>query len=145
MTTVHKSALVPYSASEMYALVADIESYGEFLPWCGGARVLARDAETLTAAIDIAYSGVHKTFTTRNRGVPGAKMEMHLVDGPFKQLQGYWHFQALDTTACKVSLHLEFEFASALLGLVVGPVFSGIANGLVDSFRQRAVALYGKR
>jgi ribosome-associated toxin RatA of RatAB toxin-antitoxin module len=72
-------------------------------------------------------------------------MEMHLVDGPFKQLQGYWHFQALDTTACKVSLHLEFEFANALLGIVVGPVFSGIANGLVDSFRQRAVALYGKR
>lgn len=145
MTTVNKSALVPYSASEMYALVADIESYGQFLPWCGGARVLARDGETLTAVIDIAYGGVHKSFTTRNRGVPGTEMEMQLVDGPFKRLQGYWHFQALDSSACKVSLHLEFEFAGMMMDLLVGPVFSGIANGLVDSFRQRAVALYGKR
>jgi ribosome-associated toxin RatA of RatAB toxin-antitoxin module len=145
MTKVQKSALVPYSASEMYALVADIESYGNFLPWCGGARVIAREDDTVTAAIDIAYSGVHKTFTTRNRGEPGVQMEMSLVDGPFRRLHGYWRFQALDDQACKVGLDLEFEFSNRMLGLVVGPVFSGIANGLVDSFRQRAVELYGKR
>jgi ribosome-associated toxin RatA of RatAB toxin-antitoxin module len=145
MTTVNKSALVPYSASEMYALVADIEAYGEFLPWCGGTRIVRRDGDDVTAAINIAYSAVNQTFTTQNRGTPGVAMEMRLVQGPFRHLHGRWQFQALDEQSCKVSLHLEFEFASKMLGLLVGPVFNKIANGLVDSFRQRAVQLYGVR
>jgi ribosome-associated toxin RatA of RatAB toxin-antitoxin module len=143
--TIHRSALVPYSAAEMYALVSDIESYGTFLPWCGGARIVARDAESVTAAIDIAYGGVHKTFTTRNRLSPGRGMELQLVDGPFKFLQGDWRFEVLEDQACKVSLDLEFEFSNRLLGVVVGPVFSNIANGLVESFHRRAEETYGKR
>lgn len=145
MTTIHKSALVPYSAGEMYALVADIESYGSFLPWCGGARIVARAADSVTAAIDIAYHGVHKTFTTRNRLEPGRLMELQLVDGPFKFLQGVWRFEKLDDKACKISLDLKFEFSNRLLALAIGPVFSNIANGLVDSFRRRAEEIHGKR
>jgi ribosome-associated toxin RatA of RatAB toxin-antitoxin module len=145
VTTIHKTALVPYSADEMYRLVADIESYGKFLPWCGGARIVARDPDSVTAAIDIAYHGVNKTFTTRNKLVPGSVMELQLVDGPFKFLQGYWRFESLDNKACKVSLDLKFEFANRLLALLVGPVFSNIANGLVESFRHRAEGIYGKR
>lgn len=145
MKTIQRSALVPYSAEEMYALVSDIESYGTFLPWCGGARIVARDADSVTAAIDIAYSGVHKTFTTRNRLSPGRGMELQLVDGPFKFLQGDWRFEVLDEKACKVSLDMKFEFSNPLLGMVVGPVFSNIANGLVESFQRRAEGIYGKR
>ncbi len=145
MKTIHRSALLPYSAEEMYVLVADIEAYGKFLPWCGGARIVARDAESVTAAIDIAYSGVHKTFTTRNRLSPGHRMEMELVEGPFKFLQGDWRFEVLEDQACKVSLDLKFEFSNPLLGMVVGPVFSTIANGLVESFHRRAEEIYGKR
>jgi coenzyme Q-binding protein COQ10 len=145
VTIINKSALVSYSADEMYGLVADIEAYGKFLPWCGGARILARDPDSVTAAIDIAYHGVNKTFTTRNKLVPGRVMELQLVDGPFKFLQGHWHFEELDEKACKVSLDLKFEFANRLLAMVIGPVFSNIANGLVDSFRQRAEEIYGKR
>jgi ribosome-associated toxin RatA of RatAB toxin-antitoxin module len=145
VTTIQKSALVPYSAGEMFALVADIESYGKFLPWCGGARIVARAADSVTAAIDIAYHGVHKTFTTRNRLEPGRLMELQLVDGPFKFLHGYWRFEALDDKACKISLDLNFEFSNRLLALAIGPVFSGIANGLVDSFRRRAEEMHGKR
>ena len=145
MKAIHRSALVPYSAEEMYALVSDIESYGTFLPWCGGARIVARDAESVTAAIDIAYRGVHKTFTTRNRLSPGRGMELQLVDGPFKFLQGDWRFEVLDEKACKVSLDMKFEFSYPLLGMVVGPVFSNIANGLVESFQRRAGEIYGKR
>lgn len=145
MTTIHKSALVPYGADEMFGLVADIESYGRFLPWCGGSRILAREPGSLTAAIDIAYHGVHKTFTTRNKLIPGRAMELQLVDGPFKFLHGSWRFEALEDKACKVSLDLEFEFANRLLALVIGPVFNNIANGLVESFRQRAEAIHGRR
>lgn len=145
MTVIHKSALVPYGAHEMYALVADIESYGKFLPWCGGTRIVARDADSVTAAIDIAYHSVHKTFTTRNRLEPGRVMELQLVDGPFKFLHGHWRFEELDDRACKVSLDLKFEFSNRLLAFAIGPVFSNIANGLVESFRRRAEEIYGKR
>ncbi len=145
MTAIHKSALVPYSAFEMYALVADIESYGKFLPWCGGARILARDEDSVTAAIDIAYGGIHKTFTTRNLVQPGKMMEIRLVDGPFKHLFGYWVFHTLDERACKVSLDLEFEFATRVIDLMLRSVFSRIASDLVDSFHRRAVELYGAR
>jgi len=145
MSTIRKSALVPYSAHEMFVLVADIESYGEFLPWCGGTRVLSRDEDSVAAAIDIAYSGVHKTFTTINRMQTDKMIEMRLVEGPFKHLFGYWGFLALDDRASKVSLDMEFEFSSAMLGLIMGPVFNRIANDLVDSFRRRAEQMYGKR
>lgn len=145
MTTIHKSALLPYSAEEMYALVADIESYCKFLPWCAGARIVARDAQSVTAAIDISYRGVHKTFTTRNELDPGHSMTLQLVDGPFKLLQGYWRFEALEEKACKVSLDLQFEFSNFLLEFAIGSVFSTIANGLVDSFSRRAEEIYGKR
>jgi len=145
VTAIRKSALVPYSAEEMYALVADIESYGNFLPWCGGARILERHANNVTAAIDIAYRGVNKSFTTRNVLDPGRQMELKLIDGPFRQLHGYWRFEPLDDQACKVSLDLDFEFANRILAFAVGPVFSQIANGLVESFRKRAEELYGRR
>lgn len=145
MTVIRKSAIVPYSADEMYALVADIDSYGRFLPWCGGAEVLQREPETVTAAIRIAYRGVNKSFTTRNALDPGRAMTLQLVDGPFRHLRGHWRFEPLDDRACKVSLELDFEFSNRLVAMLVGPVFESIGNDLVDSFRRRAEALYGKR
>ena len=145
MTVIRKSALVPYSADEMYALVADIESYGQFLPWCGGARILQREPEAITASIAIAYRGVHKSFTTRNQLDPGRGMELKLVDGPFRRLVGHWRFEPLDDQACKVSLDLDFEFSNRLIAFAIGPVFESIANSLVDSFRQRAEVLHGRR
>ena len=145
MTAIRRSALVPYSAHEMFALVADIPLYPQFLPWCGGARIVSANADEVIAAIDIAYSGVHKTFTTRNLLQRDKMMELRLMEGPFSQLQGFWRFDALDEGACRISLDLEFEVANRLVGVVLTPVFSGIANQLVDSFHQRAVQLYGKR
>lgn len=145
MTVVDKSALVPYTAQEMFDLVADIESYPQFLPWCGGARVVARAEETVTAAIEIAYSGVHKTFTTRNDHTPPARIQMQLLDGPFKRLDGNWHFDILDAMHCKIALHLEFEFANMLLALALNSTFSKIADSMVDSFLRRAIDVYGKR
>ena len=83
MTAIHRSALVPYSAQEMFDLVADIPAYPRFLPWCGGARILSRENDAVIASIDIAYSGVHKTFTTRNLLQNGKMMEIRLLDGQF--------------------------------------------------------------
>ena len=143
MRTIEKSALVPYSAEQMFTLVEDVESYPQFLDWCGNARVQQRDEAAVTASIQIAYKGVHKEFTTRNLLVPGREMTMQLVDGPFRHLQGLWCFTPLDEQACKVSLKLDFEFSNALVKLALGPVFESIANRLVDQFQQRARQLYG--
>lgn len=145
MTAIHRSALVPYSAQEMFDLVADIPAYPVFLPWCGGARVLSRENDAVIAAIDIAYSGIHKTFTTRNLLQNGKMMEIRLLDGPFSFLQGFWNFTALDQRSSKISLDLEFEVANKLVSVVLTPMFSSVANQLVDSFHRRARALYGER
>ncbi len=145
MTVIRRSALVPYGAREMYSLVADITAYPQFLPWCGGAQVLAREGEMLTASIVIAYNGLHKSFTTRNRLIPDTSIDMRLLEGPFKHLAGLWRFTALDAQSSKVSLDMEFEFSNRLLGIMAGPAFTHIVNGMVDSFLKRAVEVYGKR
>ena len=143
MTTIHKSALVPYSAEQMYNLVDDVYAYPDFLPWCGAAQEISRNEEEVEASLDIAHSGVHKSFTTRNRLQPGQSIEMQLVEGPFKYLNGVWRFEALGDAGSKVGLDLEFEFSSKLLGMTFGPLFSKIASSLVDAFIQRAQKVYG--
>lgn len=145
MTAIHRSALVPYSARQMFELVADIPSYPKFLPWCGGARIVTAQGDEVIAAIDIAYSGVHKTFSTRNLLQRDKIMEIRLLEGPFSHLQGVWQFLSLDEHECKISLNLEFEVANKIVGLVLTPVFSNIANQLVDRFHQRAADLYGRK
>ncbi|OGI39755.1 MAG: hypothetical protein A2140_06525 [Candidatus Muproteobacteria bacterium RBG_16_62_13] len=177
MTHIARSALVPYTAHEMFALVADIPSYPKFLPWCGGARILSRDEDLVVASIDVAYKGVHKTFTTRNRLQTDKVLEMSLVEGPFRHLHGNWLFNSVGdriepraadrngspapfgrsscpntrsgggfgTDACRVSFDLDFEVANRLLAVVINPVFTGIANQMVDSFAARARVVYGPR
>jgi ribosome-associated toxin RatA of RatAB toxin-antitoxin module len=144
MTTIHRSAIVPYSAHQMFELVADIPSYPKFLPWCGGARIDSTQGDEVIAAIDIAYSGVHRTFSTRNLLQRDKMMEIQLLEGPFSYLQGFWQFKALDEQSCKISLDLEFDVANRIVGLALTPVFSNIANQLVDRFHRRATELYGK-
>lgn len=145
MSSIRRSALVPYSDHEMFQLVADIPSYPSFLPWCGAAHVVSREQDVVVAAITIAYKGVHKTFTTRNRLQQDKMMEMRLIEGPFRYLHGYWRFTPLDVRASKISLDLEFEVANRLLSTVLTPVFTSIASDLVEGFRRRAVELYGRR
>jgi len=144
MSSISKSALVPYRAEQMYKLVDNVPDYPQFLPWCGGAEEISRNDDEVKASVLISHSGINKSFTTRNRLQKNKMIEMELVNGPFKHLHGFWRFEALSDTACKVSLDLEYEFSSKLLGLVVGPVFNQIANSMVDSFCQRADTLYGK-
>ena len=145
MTHISRSAIVPYSAGEMFRLVADIPSYSQFLPWCGGARILEHGEDSVIAAIDITYGSIHKTFTTRNLLQTDKMMELHLLDGPFKYLHGYWRFTPLGDTGCRIALDLDFEVANRVLGLVLTPAFTNIANQMVDRFHQRATKLYGTR
>ncbi len=144
MTTINKSALVAYSAPQMYALVNDIASYPEFLPWCGGSSILSQNEDEIRATVEISHGSLNKAFTTCNRLQRDKMIEMRLEEGPFKRLEGFWRFDVLGEQACKVSLDLEFEFKNRLVGMAMGPIFSQIANTLVDAFSKRAVDVYGK-
>ena len=142
---VERSALLPYSAAEMYALVADIPRYGEFLNWCSSAAVLSEEGDTVIASITIAFKGLKKTFVTRNRMRPFESIAIKHIQGPFSHLEGVWRFTPLDKHASKIELDLHFDFDSRIVASMVGPVFSHISNSQVDAFRRRAQVIYGKR
>ena len=143
ITVVQKSALVKFSAKQMFDLVDDIESYPKFLPWCSGSKVLKREGDIVEGQIEIAKAGFHKSFSTRNKIDQGGRIQISLLDGPFKSLEGFWSFMPLREDASKISLDLEFEIASTFASLAFGPVFNQICNTMVGSFTQRAKALYG--
>lgn len=144
VSCVKKSALVLYSAENMFDLVNDIESYPYFLPWCRSTRVLSRNMDEVRASIEMVKGGIHRSFTTCNRLQKNKMIEIRLLDGPFHHLEGFWRFQSLREDACKVSLDMEFEFSNKVLRVMIGPVFNQIANSLVDAFCKRAVEVYGK-
>jgi ribosome-associated toxin RatA of RatAB toxin-antitoxin module len=144
MRKVERSAHVPYSAEDMYALVADVESYPSFLPWCADAVVHSRQDNVVEATLELHRGGISKRFRTRNVMTPCESMDLSLVDGPFRHFSGGWRFRQLGEAGSKVSMHLEFEFDSRLLDLMIGAYFEDICNRLVDAFTQRAVEIYGK-
>ena len=143
LQSVSRSALVPYTASDMFALVADIEKYPGFLPWCRHARVRVPGEDTVEASLEIGRGPIRKTFTTRNVMTRDTRIDIGLVNGPFKRLQGCWKFIALDGGAgCRIVLDMEYELSNALLRRTLGPLFDEITNSLVDAFCRRARELY---
>ena len=143
MPEVNRSVLVNHTPEQMFALVDAIERYPEFLPWCGGASVSFRDETRTRASIKISYRGVKQGFTTENTKQAPAGIVMHLIEGPFRKLDGEWRFTALGERGCKVEFRLYYEFSSRLLARVLGPVFDLIANSFIEAFVKRAEQLYG--
>jgi ribosome-associated toxin RatA of RatAB toxin-antitoxin module len=134
--------LVAHSAQKMFALVDGVESYPQFLPWCSGTTVVFRDATRTRATIHVNYHGVRQSFTTDNAKEPPEKMTVRLVEGPFRTLDGEWRFKPLAEHACKIEFCLRYEFSSRILEKLGGPVFSYIANTMVDAFVKRADKLH---
>ena len=127
----------------MFDLVDAVESYPEFLPWCQRATVLYRDSTRTRATIHVNYHGAKQSYTTENTKEPPRVMTIRLVEGPFRVLDGEWRFTALAERACKIEFRLHYEFSSKLLEKLVGPVFTYIANTMVDAFVHRADKVYG--
>ncbi len=139
---IDKTALVLHSAERMFHLVNDVARYPEFLPWCAGTEIHESTDQQITASMDIAKGGIRHRVTTRNELRLPDTIDIELVDGPFQNLSGRWHFKALDSNACKVILTLEFEFSGSLSRMTFGKVFSQAANTMVDAFCRRADELY---
>ena len=144
MQRVMKSVLVPYPAARMFELVDRVEDYPQFLPWCGGAKIIEQSGDRKTARIDIDYHGVRAHFTTDNVNRRPESIVITLKDGPFRHLHGEWKFRALGQDGCKVEFALAYEFATSLLDKVIGPVFNHIANTFIEAFVRRADVVYGK-
>ncbi len=146
MSHIKRNALVHYSPAEMYRLVNNVDDYKIFLPWCASSEIKTESDTEMVASVEISKGVLNKTFTTKNKLQKNHRIELQLVDGPFKKLNGFWQFDALKTeNACKINLELEFEFDNAMMSLAAKPIFTAIANSLVDSFCKRAVEVYGER
>lgn len=142
MTVVQKSALVKFSAQQMFDLVNDIEDYPNFLPWCTASRIINREGDTVDAELTISKGGFKKSFSTRNKIDNGGRITVSLLDGPFTYLEGVWNFMPLREDASKISLDLEFEMPGVLASLAFGAVFNQICNTMVASFTERAKTVY---
>lgn len=138
---VRRSALVLRPAPMMFDLIEAAEDYPRFLPWCAGARILARDDALVAADLDIEYGGFRWRVGTRNPKRRPEHMAIHLVQGPFRFFEGQWRLTPLAEDACRVEFALDYEFDSALATRLAGPAFGRIADQLVDAFVRRAHAL----
>ena len=134
MPTIKRSALVEHAASRMFALVNDVRAYPRRFDWCRAAEVLEEGSDRLVARLELGLGGFATWFTTENALAPPHAIDMHLRDGPFKRLEGRWQFHALDESACKVSLSLDFEPESLLLAPALAIGMQGLADRMVDDF-----------
>jgi len=142
MTTINRSALVEYSAEQMFDLVNDVENYPQFMQGCRSAKVLSQSDEELVGELCLSKAGISQSFTTRNTLHRPTQIDMSLVEGNFSKFSARWEFVALTETACKISLSMEFEFKSGLVDYAASKLFSSSANNLVDAIVERAKLVY---
>lgn len=143
MTHVQRSALLPYSAAQMFNLVNDVDSYPEFIPWCVKTEILSDSASEKQATMSFAKRGISASVTTCNELEVNKNITMRLLKGPFKELVGKWDFHELDEHSCKVELDMKFTFSNRIYEMTLGPVFNQVANKLVSAFTERAIQVYG--
>jgi ribosome-associated toxin RatA of RatAB toxin-antitoxin module len=143
MAKVHREARVPHSAAQMFDLVNDVESYPQFLHWCRGARVDAANERSMDAVVDIGLGGIHKSFKTRNTLDPPHRIDVSLIEGPFRRLEGAWVFRDLPEGGCEVELSLDYEVSHGPLGVVFAAVFEEVARSQMNAFIRRADRVYG--
>lgn len=150
MREVKRSALVPYLPAQIFALVDDFERYPEFLPGVVGAKLLERKAGELLGSLTIERAGIRESFTTRNLLHPPRRMDMQLVEGPFKTLEGTWHFLPINDEigrecGTRIELNIRFELKNPLTSLLFSKAFESTCASLVDAFAKRAREIYGKK
>lgn len=143
MIEIRRSALVKYSPAQMFDLVNAVEAYPKRFPWCAGADVLERGDNMLVARLDLKFAGFRQSFTTRNTTEPPHRLQMSLVDGPFRSLEGLWNFTALGDSGCKIAFALDFDYAGKLGGTALKLGFQGLASRMVEDFCREAERAYG--
>jgi len=144
LPVVERSAMVTYTAKQMFDLVNDVGRYPEFLPWCAGARVEDTSETERVASVKVSRGVLRTEFTTRNTLTRDAQIVMRLVDGPFRNLIGEWRFDAIGERGSRVSFRVEFEFKNRLAAAAMGGAFETVCSTIVDAFVSRAQKIYVK-
>lgn len=144
MLNISKSVITPFTPAQMYALVSDIENYKNYLPWCPSSQVLKSDGNKIIGRVDISYLKVKAHFTTENINTENQRIDLSLVDGPFKQMKGHWIFTHLGETGCKIEFKLDYAFSNFIIQKVIGTVFEMVIKSIVDSFVKKAHEIYRK-
>ena len=143
MESISKSAVVPYTAEQLYTLVNDVASYSQFLPWCSEGVVHESSDTHMRASVSLAVGSIQQSFTTENTLQINERIDVQLVSGPFKQLYGYWSFEPAGENMCRISFQMNFEYKNRLVKFTLNKVFQKIGDSLVNSFIERAGKLYG--
>jgi coenzyme Q-binding protein COQ10 len=144
MPTHAEKRIVPYSPDQMYALVADVETYPDFLPWCVGARIKKREGSVFFADLMIGYKLIRERFTSRVELHPeDRRIDVTYTDGPFRYLNNHWVFVEQEQGGCLIDFYVDFEFKNLVLQRVMGLFFNEAVRRMVQAFEDRAKALYG--
>lgn len=148
MPTHSETRKLPYTAEQMYDLVADVERYPEFLPWCGAARVRSvvseGDVDVMTADLVISFKVFRERFTSRvELNEAQRKIDTEYLDGPFRYMKSNWSFRDVEG-GCEVSFFVDFAFRNMILQRIIGVVFNEAMHRIVRAFEERATKLYGQ-
>ena len=143
MTTHAERRPVPYSPEQMYGLVADVERYPEFLPWCLAARIRRREGPVIFADLVIGFRMVRERFTSRVALHPGHRIDVTYAEGPFRYLENHWIFEPTPGGGCIIDFHVDFEFKNRMLQKIITVLFNEAVRRMVAAFESRARQLYG--
>ncbi len=143
MPTHAERRLLPYTPEQMFALVADVERYPEFLPWCIGARIRERRPDLIVADLIIGFRVFRERFTSRVALAPPDRIDVTYAEGPFRYLNNHWGFEAV-ASGCRIDFFVDFEFKSRLLQKAIELLFGEAVRRMVAAFEGRARDLYGK-
>ncbi len=136
---------LPFSCDQLYALVADIESYPQFLPWCQGARILERRPDGVTAELSVGLKALREGFISKVTFEPPKRIVVTYEKGPLSRLATTWGFEPIDQANCNVTFFVDFAIRSPLLGAVMAAFFDKAFRQMVGAFESRAQALYGEK
>ena len=146
MATHAEKRVLPYRPEQLFDLVAGVDRYPEFLPWCLGARIRSRRENVIVADLIIGFKGIRESFTSRvtlNR--PEMRIDVAYLDGPFRYLNNHWIFNPMPDGACEIDFFVDFEFRSRILQRIMGVLFNEAVRRMVSAFETRAHQLYGPK
>jgi coenzyme Q-binding protein COQ10 len=143
MPTHAERRVLPYTTEQLFDIVADIERYPDFLPWCVATRVKSREGNVITADVVIGFKMFRERFTTRDVLDRPRRIDVSYHEGPFKYLNNHWVFEPVGDSSCELDFYIDFEFKTRLLQMAVGALFNEAVKVMVSAFEKRAKTIYG--
>jgi coenzyme Q-binding protein COQ10 len=146
MSSHSEKRILPYTAKQMFDLVADVERYPEFLPWCTAARIVSRQGNRFNADVSVGYGFLQESFNSTVVATPHTRIDIEYQNGPFRHLVNNWQFADLPASGgipqCEITFFIDFEFRSTLLAATIGSIFEEAVRSMIHAFEQRAKAIY---